>query len=99
MKNKNKKHSDEFKLEAVKMITVGGRKVSEVSQDLGITAGQLYDWRQKHLASLDSAAGTIEGKTGTELYEELQTVRKELSYVTQQRDILKKTVGIFTERK
>jgi transposase len=99
MKNKNRTHSAEFKLEAVKMITIGGRKPTEVARDLGIGTNLLYRWKNKYLESLDATGDQIEGKSATKLYEELQAVRKELQYVTQQRDILKKTVGIFAEVK
>lgn len=44
-------HSPEFKIEAVRQVTEGGRPVSEVAWELAIRPEQLRGWRKQLLAS------------------------------------------------
>ena len=44
-----RKYDREFKIEAVRLVTEGGRRVSEVAKDIGIHENLLYNWRQKYL--------------------------------------------------
>ena len=44
-----RKYDREFKLEAVRLVTQGGRSVAEVARDLGIHENLLYNWRRKYL--------------------------------------------------
>jgi transposase len=44
--NSRRKYDREFKLEAVRLVTQGGRPVSEVARDLGIHENLLYNWRK-----------------------------------------------------
>ena len=47
MKEKRRKYTREFKIEAVKMVTKGGYGLSQVARDLGITTGMLARWRKQ----------------------------------------------------
>ena len=47
--NSRRKYDREFKLEAVRLVTQGGRPVVEVARDLGIHENLLYNWRRKYL--------------------------------------------------
>ena len=41
----------EFKAEAVQRLLEGGRGLSEVATELGLSPGQLGAWRNEHLAA------------------------------------------------
>ena len=99
MSNKSKRRSydQEFKLEAVRLILEAGRPLAQVSRELGVSENQLRRWKQKFIAD-GSDAFPGKGHLKAE-DEELRRLRKELADVKEERDILKKAIGIFTPRK
>lgn len=87
----NKRFTEEFKLEAVKLIKERQYSTAEVSARLGVSAHSLYAWVKKYeqpepvrMAAADQQA-TIK---------KLQT---ELKRVTEERDILKKAAAYFAK--
>jgi transposase len=92
---KKRRYTAEFKKEAAKMIIIDGTPVKEVSQQLGVPEGVLYSWKQKHLAELEENAP--EGAQSPKaMAEELAQLRKELAKQKRMNEILKKTVGYFS---
>lgn len=47
-KRKHKRFDKDFKLSAVKMITDGGHKASEVARSLDSHPNMLYSWKRKY---------------------------------------------------
>lgn len=92
---KRNSYDKQFKLSAVKMIVEGGMRVSQVSRDLGINENSLHKWKRDYLSDQQNAFPG-KGKMKPE-DEELRKLRKELSRVTMERDILKKAIGYFTK--
>jgi len=78
--------SDDFKRDAVRQITDRGYPVAEVSQRLGVSTHSLYAWR-KQFSSIDVK--------GDEQGEEIRRLKRELTRVTEERDILKKAAAYF----
>jgi len=72
--------SDEFKWDAVAQITERGYPVAEVSQRLGVSPHSLYAWKKK----FSQPSG------GDDRDAEIRRLKRELSRVTEERDILKK---------
>ena len=93
---KKQRYSAEFKNEAVKLILIDGVSVKEVSEQLGVPGNVLYAWRQKHLDKLesDSPEETVSPKA---LAAENAELRKQLAKQKRMTEILKKTVGYFSE--
>jgi len=90
-----RKYDREFKLEAARLITDGGRSVAEVARDLGIHENLLYNWRRKYL---DDTVHVFPGKGHLKpADEELRQLKKELTDVKEERDILKKALAIFSK--
>lgn len=88
-------YDEEFKRRAVEMV-LEGRSINEVARDLGIHRSCLQRWKKRRLEEMDQAAP--EGaRSPSELAAENERLRRELAYVSEQRDILKKTIGIFGE--
>jgi len=79
--------SDDFKRDAVRQITERGYPVSEVSQRLGVSTHSLHAWKRKFSQTPGSGA---EGQAA-----EIRRLKKELTRVTEERDILKKATAYF----
>lgn len=92
-----RKHSREFKLEAVKQVVEKGRSVSEVAEGLGINRNLLTRWKTE-LAAEGALAFPGNGN-GTGVDEELRRVRRQLAIAEQERDILKKALAYFAKDK
>jgi transposase len=93
---KKQRYTPEFKNEAVKMIIIDGVTVKEASQQLGVPEGVLYSWRQKHLDELE--ANSPEGAQSPKaMAAEIADLRKQLAKQKRMTEILKKTVGYFSE--
>lgn len=85
-----RRFSDEFKEEAVKLITEQGYKVSEASRNLDINASMLRRW-QRELSP--ESAGSIDADEKSEL----QRLRKENKTLRMEREILKKAAAFFAK--
>jgi transposase len=92
---KRRKYDREFKVEAVKLVTEGGRTVAEAARNLGIHENLLYKWKEKYSEDM---AHAFPGKGRLKpAEEELRRMKRELADVTQERDILKKALAIFSK--
>jgi transposase len=88
-------YAAEFKRDAVKLVMEGGRKASEVAKGLGINENLIYRWIKQYKEDpRDSFPG--KGRLKPE-DEEMRQLKKELQDVKEERDILKKVVGIFSK--
>jgi transposase len=84
----------EFKLNAVKLCIGSGRSYKEVSKELGIPRATLVGWIEK---SKTEGVEAFPGKGNLHASDkELAGLRKELAIVREERDILKKALGIFS---
>jgi transposase len=88
-------YTKEFKIEAVRLVTEGGHKPSEVARDLGIHECLLGRWR-KEIEQGRTGAFPGKGKLRPE-QEELRRLQRELARVTEEREILKKALAIFSK--
>ena len=92
-KKKRKKHPEEYKREAVRLLEGRGeRTVADVAASLGVAENLLHAWKRK----FGSAAEEVRRERGGETpEEELKRLRREISQVKQERDILKKSIAFF----
>ena len=89
-------YDKEFKLNAVQLYLKGGRTYAQVSNELGIPLNTLVSWVKSY--SKDGAE-VFPGKGYLKASDaEVAQLRKELSVVREERDILKKALGIFSSR-
>lgn len=86
-----KRYTEEFKIEAVRQVTVQGHKVADVASRLGVTTYSLYSWIRKV-----GKAPTVQ-KAEWEQSAEVRRLRAELRRVTEERDILKKAAAYFAK--
>ncbi len=86
-----------FKEEAVQHLISSGKTIKEVAENLGVERSCLALWRREYLKKLEPEAGEkMAVPTAAELDKENRRLRKELAVAIQQREILKKAVGIFS---
>ena len=93
--------TDEFKAEAVRLVTIEGHSARQVAKDLGIQASLLRRWRRKLEIRQARAAGvntsvTVAASVLVE-QEEIRKLKRENERLRMERDILKKVVAIFSE--
>jgi transposase len=84
----------EFKLEAVRLSESSEKTVAQIARDLGVPERVLYRWRHELREQREQA---FPGKGHqSELEEENRRLRRELDLLKQEREILKKALGIFS---
>lgn len=88
-------YTKEFKVEAVRMVTEGGHRLSEVARDLGIHESLLGRWRRQ-IEQGAAEAFPGKGRLRPE-QEELRRLQRDLARVTEEREILKKALAIFSK--
>ena len=94
MSRRNARNYDyEFKKNAVSLYINSGKSYPILGNELGIAPSTLAGWVN---SGKYHDNGAIRKMTQAEL-SELKTLRKELSHVKMERDILKKAVAIFTK--
>ena len=94
-KKTRKTYDRDFKVSAVKLILEKHQSVSKVSRDLGVSQNSLHLWKR---AFLEDSRNCFPGNGQvTEHENEVRRLKHELELVKEERDILKKAVGIFSE--
>ena len=89
-----KPYQEEFKKRAVEMLRTSGKPAAQIARELGCSADSLRDWKRTYDNPLQNCLDPDE-LTPAELKRENARLRKELNYVTEQREILKKVAAIL----
>ena len=87
----NKRYPEEFKIEAVKQVTVAGHSVADVAERLGTTTHSLYAWIKRY------GPGADQHNQAAAEASEIRRLKKELQRVTEERDLLKKAAAYFAK--
>ena len=90
-KPKRTVHDLEFKKQAVQLLNTGGRPLAQVARELGLPVWQLRDWKKRLQPQLAQQPETLEV-----MRLRLAELERENFHLRQQRDILKKTLGIVS---
>lgn len=78
-----------FKKDAVALWLNSGKSARQIGSELGISENRLYLWRKQYAPATPVQQAEVES--------ELAALRRENALLRQQRDILKKTLGILSE--
>jgi transposase len=92
-----KQYTREFKMEAVRLLETSGKSARQLERELGIGTGNLWRWKRKFAADGEEAFPG-HGRLTPE-QERLRKLERENEILRQERDILKKAIAIFSERK
>jgi transposase len=87
-----KRYDEAFKRSTVQHWQDSGKSASQVSRELGLNVQTLQQWKKRW----GTEPPTTGLRTVAELEAENRRLRRELHQVAQQRDILKKTLGILS---
>lgn len=93
MARKRRRFDREFKRQAARLASEKGQTLSQVARDLDVRPDMLRRWK-KQFEEGGERAFPGEGRARDE---ELVRLRRDLRRVTEERDILKKAVAIFSE--
>jgi len=95
-----RKYDMTFKVEAVQNWLSSGKSAEVVAEELGLSPDRLYAWR-KLLPPAPAGGGRAGAggrrSSGSELQAQLDVALRENRHLREQRDILKKTLGILSE--
>lgn len=95
MAEERKKYDKEFKFTVVELSLLRG-KVKEVAEEYGIDPQMLSSWRSQYKNHKEIAFPGNGKKMQTEAEKEISRLQKELADARMERDILKKTISIFS---
>ena len=100
-RRKRRSFNEEFKAEAVRLVTVEGHSARQVARDLGIHESLLRRWQRKQEARQARAAGVKPSATVAASIiveqEEIRKLKRENERLRMERDVLKKAIAIFSE--
>lgn len=95
MSNRRRRnYSNEFKEEAVKLVTEQGYSIAEAARNLGVNANLLGRWKKETEQPDDGA--TSPGNMAA-MQAELKRLRKENKQLKMEREILKKAAAFFAK--
>jgi len=94
-----RKYTEEFKLEALELLKNSGKTSRQIERDLGITPGLLVKWRDRYQVTGKEAEQThLELSDMEAARREIKRLRRRLAEVEEEREILKKTINIFSRK-
>jgi transposase len=90
-KRARRRFTAEFKARAVERLLEGGRGLSEVATELGLSPGQLGSWRNEHLAAGSAEALALRKAEQADI----QRLRRENKRLEEEVEILRKAAAFF----
>jgi transposase len=98
-RQKKKKYSHEFKLEAVRLVESSDRPIAKIAEELGVPSTTLEGWIAKLGVSRPSSADEVTAPAARQPNstdnEELVRLRRENERLRMERDFLKKATAFF----
>ncbi len=91
-------YTKEYKEQALELWRASGRSAAKVAAELGIRAPLLYRWARTERPSANaSSPGQKRLRTVEQLEAEIRRLREENAKLLEQREVLKKSLGILSE--
>jgi transposase len=94
MQKEQRTFTREFKQEAVQLARSSDKSRAQIARDLGIADSTLHHWCQQCAVHGEQAFPGSGHQTPQE--EEIRHLKRENDVLRQERDILKKAIGIFS---
>jgi transposase len=93
----NARYTQEYKQEALQFWRNSGRSAAKVAAELGIRPPLLYRWAHLEREPNASKSESKSGHSVEELEAEIRRLRAENAKLLEQREVLKKSLGILSE--
>lgn len=90
-------YDETFKRETLNLWKSSGRPAREIARQVGVSPASLYAWAREAHGALPGGGPLADSKHIQDLETELARLRLENERLKQQREILKKTLGILSE--
>ena len=90
-------YGDEYKQQALEFWRTSGRSAAKVAAELGIRPPLLYRWARAERAASEAKASGEPERRREELEAEIRRLREENAKLLEQREVLKKSLGILSE--
>ncbi|MGI9114657.1 MAG: transposase [Chthoniobacterales bacterium] len=90
-------YTDQYKQEALELWRVSGRSAAKVASELGIRPPLLYRWARLEREPETAQASGKSTRTVEQLEAEIRRLRAENAKLLEQREVLKKSLGILSE--
>ncbi len=96
---KRREFDETFKREAVNNWLSSGKSAGIIALELGLKVERLYAWRKRFAPADAGGRASAGAKPGSPsaLQAQLDAALREVRHLREQRDILKKTLGILSE--
>ena len=88
---KRRQFTNEYKMQAVQLVESSGQPRAQIARELGLADSVLDRWVKQFGKQADGTRVTADE------HAELIRLRREIRRVTEERDILKKAVSIFSK--
>jgi transposase len=88
-------YSTEYKQQALELWRKSGRSAAKVGAELGIRPARLYEWSREHRPKSEGQGARA--RTLEDLEAEIRRLREENAKLLEQREVLKKSLGILSE--
>lgn len=92
---KKKTYSEQFKRDAIQLQETSGKSVGTIEKELGLSHNLLRQWKTRY--QVNEGTNELERSEIEQLKAELRQAKRELLIAQQERDILKKTISIFSK--
>jgi transposase len=89
-------YSLEYKQQALELWRTSGRSAAKVAAELGVRPALLYEWAKKDRRSSPGQAARG-ARSLEEVEAENRRLREEVAKLLEQREVLKKSLGILSE--
>ncbi len=90
-------YTEEYKQQALELWRASGRSASKVATELGIRPPLLYRWARTERLPATAPSGPKRLRNVEELEAEIRRLRAENAKLLEQREVLKKSLGILSE--
>jgi transposase len=91
------RYTEEYKQEALELWRASGRSAAKVAAELGIRPPLLYRWAHAERVPNASKTGRKSKRSLEQLERENRHLRQENTKLLEQREVLKKSLGILSE--
>lgn len=92
MTSENKRHSEQYKKEAVKLLLSSGKTLAEVAEEVGVSVATLSNWKRLYAKGKKRS-----GADDIDLSAEMLKLKRDNERLKKENEILKKAAAFFAK--